>query len=534
VKTSKLKLDFTNLFSGVKLTDRKALVACLSLGFFVRLIPELLAFPLPIGFDTVYYAVAMKSGVILPHWSSFFTSSWLLYALIVPLYSLSQVDPFLLLKVVAPLLYGLNVAGVYWFARKMLGWDLRMGLLAVFFFALQLASLRISWDLLRNTLGLGILLFALSYLKEVGSKRGFVLFASLSLLTVFAHEYASVTLLMVVLGLVVWRLVRRQVDSWSKRLALAILPALTVFLTGMWLRIFPVHYALGTNVISAGDTVGAQQGSLFFMVDYLRIQTSVDYYASYWTLALSVGLLFAVLYLPYLFLVAKGFFKNRILNLWTMLLLVGAFGCLVVPFFALQYWHRWLFMLVYPFTFFAVNGFSRLFRKTSSEEKTRSSLWFSNKKATATILLTFSLGAAYLATPVLMVYANLSVPSVSGTYRYFSTNPTVPYEDVTSVIQAMGWLNDNLDVKSCAALQHAFVSWGKLYLDKSHSIVSFENDVDSAVNTAFEHGFSRVFFVWWNEPVGWYGVSVPEYFVSVQDFGHISVYAYEGGNVGGS
>jgi hypothetical protein len=155
------------LLSSAKLTDRKALVACLSLGFFIRLIPELLAFPFPIGFDTIHYAVVMESGVIWSHWSAFFTSSWLLYAFIVPLYTLLQGDPFLLLKVVAPLLFGLNVAGVYWFARRMLGWDFRMGVLAGVFFALQLASLRISWDLLRNILGLGILLFALSYVKEV-------------------------------------------------------------------------------------------------------------------------------------------------------------------------------------------------------------------------------------------------------------------------------------------------------------------------------------------------------------------------------
>src|SRR4030042_1975296 len=311
VRTTRLRLELTRLLSSAKLKACRALVCCLSLGFFIRLIPELLAFPFPIGFDTIHYAVVMESGVIWSHWSAFFTSSWLLYAFIVPLYSLLQGDPFLLLKVVASLLFGLNVAGVYWFARRMLGWGFRMGVLAGVFFALQLASLRISWDLLRNTLGLGILLFALSYVKEVNSKRGFALFASLSLLTIFAHEYAAVTLLVSVLGLLVWRLFKRQVDSWSKRLTLAVLPALTVFLSGAYLRFFPVRYLIETNVISAGDAVSAKPLGLFFMVDYLSVRSSVDYYASYWTLALNVGLLFAVLYLPYLFLIAKGFFKNR-------------------------------------------------------------------------------------------------------------------------------------------------------------------------------------------------------------------------------
>ena len=80
---------------------------------------------------------------------------------------------------------------------------------------------------------------------------------------------------------------------------------------------------------------------------------------------------------------------------------------------------------------------------------------------------------------------------------------------------------------SSVALQHAYVTWGQMRLDKSHEIVSFNSDDDLAVNTALEDGFESVFFVWWNQPIGWYGVVVPDYFVEVQDFGRISVYLYE-------
>jgi hypothetical protein len=534
-----LKYDFSQFLSNVTLTDRRALVACLSIGFFVRLIPELLAFPFPIGFDTIHYAAAMKSGVIWTHWSTLFTSSWLLYALIVPLYALIPADPFLLLKIVAPLLYGLNVAGIYWFSRKMLGWDLRMGLLAGGFFALQLASLRISWDLLRNTLGLGILLFTLLHIKEVNTKRGFAFFVILSLLTVFAHEYAALTLLVVVIGLVAMRLFKEGVDFGSKRLVLAVLPALTVFMFSVFLRSLPVSNVAQTNIIYAGDTVITHPGGVFFLVDYLSIHSSVDYYASYWTLALSVGVLFAVLYLPYLFLVVKGFFKDRILGIWTGFLLIGAIGCLIFPFSALEYWHRWMFMLVYPLTFYAVNGFGILKGKLAANAKHYFSSWLSNKKPAAMILLTSSIGTAYLTTPVWIDYANVAnantdAPSVSGISNYFAASPTVPYEDVNSVVQSMNWLNENLGANSCVALQHAFLFWGQLYLDKVHSIVHFEIDASVAIETALNHDFSHVYFVWWNEPIGWYCVSVPEHFVSVQNFGRISVYLYEGENVVGS
>ena len=198
--------------SFASLTDYRAVGLLFLVGLGVRLVPELLAFPLPIGFDTIYYAFVMKNGVIWAHWTSFFTSTWLLSAFTVPLYGLTQIDPFLLLKAVASVLFGLNVAGMYWFARKTLGWSLGMGLAAGVFFALQLASLRISWDLLDNTLGLGILLFALSYMKAVNSKRGFAVFASLSLFAVFAHQYAAVTLFATVFGVAIWGLIKARVD----------------------------------------------------------------------------------------------------------------------------------------------------------------------------------------------------------------------------------------------------------------------------------------------------------------------------------
>ena len=64
--------------------------------------------------------------------------------------------------------------------------------------------------------------------------------------------------------------------------------------------------------------------------------------------------------------------------------------------------------------------------------------------------------------------------------------------------------------------------------------MTFETDANLAVNTAIAHNFSRVYFVWWNTPIGWYGVSVPESFVRVQDFGRISVFVYGGTSVGGN
>jgi hypothetical protein len=518
----RLKVSTVNRLVFGKVDLAKAIVLCFAFGFLVRSIPELLAFSSPIGFDTIYYAAVMKSGVIWPNWSAFFTSTWLLYGMIVPVQAALNTDPFLVLKVLAPVLFGLNVAGVCWFARKMFGWDVRMGLLAGAFFAFQLASLRISWDLLRNTLGMGVLLFTLPFVNKLDSKRGFACFVVLSLLTVFAHEYAAVTLLAIVLGLVLWRFLKSRTDTMDLRRVLAVLPALTVFSAGVFLRVFPVRYAVETNVINAGDAVSGNSFGVPFLVNYFSVKSAVDFYGSYWSLVSSVLVLFGLLYLSYLFLVWKGFFRSGVLSVWTGLLLVGSFGCLVVPFCALALWHRWMFMLAYPFSFFAVNGMGRLFRMFDGGGL-RPRL---SGKVKGMVLVTVLLGCSYLVSPVLMGGAGVSVSSVSATYVYFSDSPAVPYGDVNGVVEAMQWLDANLGAGSCVVLQRAFWYWGQLYLDSSHVVVRFESDADAGVGVALERGFGRVFFVWWNVPVGWYGVSVPEGFVAVCSFGRISVYEF--------
>jgi hypothetical protein len=514
------------------LFHRNTLVLCFMLGFFVRLAPEVLAFPYPIGWDSLYYAGRTEGGVVLAHWSSIFSSTWLLYAILVPMHTLLKVEPFLVVKIVGPILFGLNVAGVYWLAKSLLGWDMKKSFLAAGFFAVQLASLRISWDLLRNTLGLGLLLFALPLTTKLESKRVLAAFAFLSLLTVFAHEYAAVTLLVVASILAFRPLVKER--HWevkiNKRLILGVLPALMVFLIGLYLRMYPVRYASPpgskVDVIRVTDTSHQSYGKLFFLTNYLGLYYGPQIYPTYLDLLFQASALFALLYLAYIFLVWKGFFRNNTLDVWTGLLLVGSFGCLLVPFCALDLWHRWMFMLAYPFTFYAVNGVNRLLNSPMKIELGLKRLKPPRKKVYGMILSTVLLGGVYLASPVLMVTVGVGIFSLVPICRYFSSSPAVPYQVVDGLVQAMQWLKDNMENTSCVVLHLSFVQWAKIYLDGSHNVIGYNNDIQGALNLALEHGFNDVYFVCWNENIRWYGLKVPEYYIPKEKFGNISVYTF--------
>jgi len=105
---------------------------------------------------------------------------------------------------------------------------------------------------------------------------------------------------------------------------------------------------------------------------------------------------------------------------------------------------------------------------------------------------------------------------------------SVPFSDVKDTIKAMKWLNTQMDNGSVLIAHAIFLNWARLYLDERVSLIYFEDDVEIAVNIALRR-FKEVYFVWWSESVDWYGLKVPDGFVSVFKSGRISVFVHDAG-----
>jgi hypothetical protein len=506
----------------------------------IRLVPELLSYPNAIGFDTVYYAWMIKSGVVWYNWSQIFSTTWLLFGILVPVYSLARVDPFMLLKAAAPLIFGFNALGVYFFAKRALNWTDKKALFCSLVFSLQIAALAISWGLYENLLGMAILLFALPFLKDVGkSWKAFLLFAGLSVLVVFSHQFASVALFVAAFAVALSSFLKRAMTE-ALRVIGVVVPALGLFLVSIFFTLFPVSYSVpGLDYIWAYHPVGHYTGMFFFFTDYLRVSDSFQSYSSYLALFSSVATLFALLFIFLLPLVLVGFFRDSILDGWVCLLLVGSLGALIVPWFALDEWSRWMLMLVYPFTFYAVNGVARVAHAgdVSASPRWRRLNWLKvSKRAVAGLLIvSFCLGSVFMVCP--LVNGQFGLVGLPTTVNYVPSSMqcnTLPLVDVNSAINALGWVNTQMNGSSAFLAQNAFLSWSLLYLTNTRAIVYFDTNFDTAISAAYMHGFSTVYFVWWNTNIGWYGITVPSYFVPLKAFGRISVYVYTGENFGGS
>jgi hypothetical protein len=509
---------------GFEVTHRRALVLSFALGFMVRLIPEVLAYPYPIGYDSVHYAARVKGGVIWSHWTSVF-STWLLYALTVPIYNFAHADPFLIVKLAGPVLYGLSACGVYWFSSKGLKWDPRKSLIAASFFVFQLAAFRISWDLLRNTLGMAILLFALSFLLKLESWKDFAWFVLLSVLVVFGHELASVVMLVVVFSVILNEFLKRNKTGLLKVL-LAVSPSLAVFLTSMYLNVFPPELEVQTNLINAIQPIPRPAG-LFFMTNYFAGSTT-GFYSGYFDLASTVLGFFILLYLLSLPLVFIGFFRNRALDPWTLSIVCACFSGLVIPFFALDWWDRLMLLLVYPFTFYASNGLMKVFQ--SAEGVVHPGLgwlrWMKISNRTALGLLSAMILLTSVYIGVTLRFDSTLLFSTPMTGRYFSLAPAVPFRDIEDTKKVLEWVDGNMDDGSCVLVHATLLEWARLCLDKTHKIVLYVTDVDNALSVAASHGYNSFYLVWWGDNSRYYWFTVPNFFEPVFQSGRMAAYQY--------
>ncbi len=509
---SLLKLAENSAFR-VLFSRNRALLLSFVIGFVVRLVPEVLLSSYPVGFDPIWYAWRISSGVVWDHWSQVF-STWLLYGILVPLYNVTQVGLFGLLKVVAAFLFGFNCCGVFYFARKALSWSVGSALGAGVFFCFQMAALFFSVNLYRNMFGLGVLLFTLPLIKgDLVSVKRLVVLGLLSVVVVLSHEIAAVMLFVVVFGFVVARFMKRSSVDVG-RLLMAVFPALVLFVVGFVLLAFPVSVRAEANVVYLDESSGSFRGALFFVSNYLAVGGSVGQQVVYLDLVLRVFSFFGVLFLLVLPFVVVGFFRDVVLDSLTVLFLVGSFGVVVFPFFAPFIWSRWMLLLVFPFSFYAVNGIEKILRFSRGSVGSVHRSSFVGKLRKIAVVLA-------IVVPVLsgLVFAAVALPA------QVSVVPVGDFDDTAKVLE---WVDGRMDGGSVLLVHFAFSWWSRLCLNASRWRVYFVNDVDGALSLAVQRGFSRVFLVWWNEEPSWFDLDVPGGFVSVFESGRLSVFEYVG------
>lgn len=427
-----------------------------ALGVILRGIPELLIPQYPVGYETItYYAPAMMSFYgkgLVDIFLETFGSGPLFYVLMWFSTNISGAHAFLILKVTGPVLYGFLALAFFVFVRRGLNFEWKMAFVATLILVVQPVALRESWDRFRTVLGLVFLFFTLATLK--GNYRfKWPLVAVFGAMTALSREYVAVVLFFSVLGLAILE----KKDRVASLVALA--PALGIFV----FMFYPTW--LCWNYLSADSPFVT--GSYSWMVQ-------------------DVFSIFAVCYLPLLPFVMKGFSRYRLLDPMVGLLLFGSFSVVVSPWFAVPGYQRWLMLLVFPFTVYAIKGFQHI--NLFSDRRMR------------------------MLKVIVLIFLLVGVGYATGVFSYVGVLPnsyvavnlvqsSIAWNQVDDVKGVLRWLDENAVSNSSMLSEDRFYGWTLIYLERANKDVKViwygaNFSPTPALDKALCDGFKWIYLIW--------------------------------------
>jgi hypothetical protein len=465
--------------------------------------------PYIVGFDTIGYYVPntllwLHSGV---NFSAYFATAPLFYAILAS--TVACGGPIVLvLKIFPILLHGFLGLSVYTYARKGLDWSPNKSTIVGLMSTIYFVALRVSWDLLRNEMGL-IFFFAVLTLLSI-EKHGLrawklnLLIALAMVAVTLSHQLVSVIMLGVIVVTIANNLLRRE-RARAANLFLVSLPSILFFAIIFW-------FSFGGNL------------SLDFSLNVVWPLTSFSSYQS--MLVSDVGF-FLYCYLPLLPLAIVSFKRLRSLQLrsWLVLSLVLLF----IPVSNVSNF-RWLLMLTYPLAFYTTETLSKL--KSVRWKRYKFTIYeiAASYLVVSTIILSFGFMFATSENPFLYFRATQNTGFNGYIYQIPSSmlQNTISVNDCNETANAFQWLKSNMNSSTLLLTHRAFYGWALLTLQKNQVVLyEFDSPVNIAATLA-QGEQTQLYLIWWVEGQGWYGLpTVPSVFQEVYHSGKIAVYIYE-------
>jgi hypothetical protein len=253
-------------------------------------------------------------------------------------------------------------------------------------------------------------------------------------------------------------------------------------------------------------------GHLIYVSETNRVLGYFELYksnAKYQDLNSTIFSLFWLYYKFTLPLALIGFYllrKNLILTTLTTWLLVGSFSSLLFGGFGIFVWDRWMLMLVFPFTIYAVFALTQ-FNDWVKKNKILQSAW--QKKAYALIsFASFTLALSYSCWYVIPFLAANYDDSRAPFYdekinSYFPPSMihnAVGYEHIPAVLANISYLNDKLPRNAVLVVDNRYRGMVMTQLDLTNRIV-YASPWSSKINTNLinslrENYLGPIYLIW--------------------------------------
>lgn len=443
----------------------KSLLFCFVLGCFIRIIPDLIAYPYPIGYDIVNYYIPLadKLNTIFQN-DSFQFYPYLLYAfkLFIPL------NPQGLMLSLSSITYGLFSVSIYLLLK---GLNLKPALFMTVFILFQISALRTTWDLQKDILALSFT-FLIIYLILEDRKAYFfniriIHFGIIISLVILTFLTDNMIAFLLIISLLIYFAIKKDI-KYIISLTIIIISIISFLVvvdnTKNDLLINSINHILTGNIKANENYTPLNLGILFIMMNILTLP---------------------------LFIYGLKYLHELLLYIPLSMALLGSFTWIVLPYSAILLPDRWIIISGIFISIFSSYGLIRLFSNYKDKP---------NYKILLPIMSFYIIiGLFYMILPYEYAFP---IYGIFTEYTHFFVPSTMQFNSIDIVDNrdlsiAIDWLNNHTNPKSIIYGDSYLSGWMKMLLkDKRIFQYNYTKSTGNGIHITLANKIDSI-----NEPI---------------------------------
>lgn len=420
-----------SLLSKLGKADAHPLLVIFVISIVVRSIPELIAYPYPIGYDVINYYLPVVTNFD-DHWNAVSNQFPLYVSFLYILTIITNLDPLTVVRILTITFFGLFSVSIYTIFRRMIGIENIYSLFLSVFVMFQTSVLRTSWDLNKDILSLTTMFFAFTLIinNQSLSRRTFAIVLILCIISVLTDRMIG---LLFASTLLVYALIRR-----NKRFTLLSVVVFLVLLSAFLQSANEIQsnvLILSRSVTMSNVYSPTNLATLFLIINIFLIPTGII-----------------------------GFTRlsGSLLKIPLIITLIASLSWVVYPYSSSLLPDRWTFTFSILLSIFAGYGFLVLV-------KSKSIIYSVSKTIYSILILTIP----FVVIGILFMVMSNDMPYtlMAPFHQYIGqfTPMTMLYNSISiseskSIVSAIEWINGNTPIGSNILINKHLRGWMELGL----------------------------------------------------------------------
>jgi hypothetical protein len=443
----------------------KSLLFFFVLGCFIRIIPDLIAYPYPIGYDIINYYIPLADKLN----TTFQNDSFQFYPyLLYTFKSFLPLNPQGLMLSLSSITYGLFSVSIYLLLK---GLNLKPALFMTVFILFQISALRTTWDLQKDILALSftflIIYFILEDRKAYFFNIRIIHFGIIISLVILTFLTDNMIAFLLIISLLIYFAIKQDIKY---------IISLTIIIISI------------ISFLVVVDTT--KNDSLINFINHIltgNIKANENY------TPLNLGILFImmnILSLP-LFIYGIKYLHELLLYIPLSMALLGSFTWIVLPYSAILLPDRWIIISGIFMSIFSSYGLIRLFSNYKDKP---------NYKILLPIMSFYIIiGLFYMILPYEYAFP---IYGIFTEYTHFFVPSTMQFNSIDIVDNrdlsiAIDWLNNHTNPKSIIYGDSYLSGWMKMLLkDKRIFQYNYTKSTGNGIHITLANKIDSI-----NEPI---------------------------------